>query len=129
MLVSRPPQPRPPDADDLRPQGELVGQDCPSGGGDLVGTPPVVRRQRRDQTALDELAERAVQRSRTEADAHLLLDVTGDRVAVLGAVAERDQDQQSRVAGPSLDRHAVYRATIHTGGPEPSAEVQSQIAV
>jgi hypothetical protein len=98
--------------------GPLCSANTPARVGDLIWPPTVIRRRRRDQTALDELDQGTVERARPEPEARLVLHVGRYRIAVLRPVAEREQHERARLAEPgeavfsaSLSRHTVHRVT------------------
>jgi hypothetical protein len=105
-----------------RQAAELFGEVGGPDRGQAVGPAAVLRRQRLDQAAFLEPSESRVQGSRPQRSAGRLFDVGHDRVAVLGAIGQADQDEQRRFGEPSefgdrwvhLDSRSYDRRYIDT---------------
>lgn len=83
---------------------------------ELVGAAPFLGRQRLDQALAFEPAERLIQRARRQLHAREVVDVLGQRVAVLRAFGKAGQDER-RGAGVAPEPTNVVRC--HAGYPTP----------
>lgn len=93
---------------------QLLFEGRPTFGRDPIGTAAALRRERLDQAVCLQARERAVKSAGAEAYTGNLLDVLGDRIAVLRALDKAGQDKEPGVIRSLTDvSHCVIVATCH----------------
>src|SRR5262245_18968406 len=97
MIASALGETRPPDSRHRPERLEPMAKHALAGSGEAVGPAPIVGGQRLDPAARLEPRDRTVERAGTRLPSGERLDVLHHRVAVLGAVGQRDQDVEGRL--------------------------------